>query len=126
MPRNIVLYVMAAALGVLMAFGIRDAGAQEPGASITYFFDKAEEISAEYNHKPYLFKHSERDGETLVWVYFSADSVGTYLYWKEGECKATMIKLPWQTMRIEFGEKEWMDLVAEYKAWINEAKGTGI
>ena len=41
MPR-IVLYVMAAALGVLMAFGIREAGAQEGCLDVATLIEKVE------------------------------------------------------------------------------------
>lgn len=128
MPRlNPLIGLMAAALGVLLALGIRDASAEEVECvSIDKLLAHAEEVSTKHKGLPFAFKPAKRDGQNMVWIYFATAPVGLYFHWEEGQCKAASMHLPPPMMRIQLGEEKFQALVEEYKAWAMAAKGTGI
>ena len=125
MLRKLIFPFMAIAIGVLMAFGIREAGATEC-ASVNYLHKAAEKVSADNGGVPYFFKGSKKGDEYVVWAYFPPSVEGLYFHWKEGQCKASMLGVPLMTIRVTMGEDAWQELGRDYVAWEVKRKSTGI
>jgi len=109
---NPLIYIMAIALGALVAFGIPKAAAEEC-ASFDTFLAQAEKISAKGGDKPFWFhpnqapnKNDKDQIDYTLHVYFAGDPGGFFFWWNSKVCKANYVQLPANGFLELMGEKE--------------------
>ena len=110
------IIVMAIFLGALFAFGIPKANSEEC-VSEDNLLSIAEGIQDQNKGIPFWFGSQVRDGEHVVWVYFAGAPTGIHFFWKDGDCKARSINVPWMMIRIQMGEQEEKALRERYIKW---------
>jgi len=109
---NPLIYIIAIAIGILVAFGIPKATAKEKCVSVDNLLGQAEKISAKYGSQPFWF-HPEitpaKNGTAkvyAVWVYFAGDKGGYFFWWETNQCKAHYVQKKADLFLKKMGEKE--------------------